>query len=92
MSRAGDGPNFNPRGANGHKRRINLWSLGEPPSLPKIRRKTDDPTRQPIKTIPKDGRKVWVIDKRGEKYTLHAHPELDCSPYLGWWPDAMTTE
>ncbi len=88
MSRAGDGPNFNPSGANGHKRRINLWSLGAPPSLPKIRT-TDDPTRQPMKTISKDGRKIWVITKRGEKFKLNALPELDCSPYLGWWPDSM---
>ena len=86
MSRAGDGPNFNPIGANGHKGRINLWSLGEPPPLPRIRRNTDDPTKRPMNTIPRDGRKVLVITKRGDKFSLYANPELDRSPYSGWWP------
>lgn len=87
MSRAGEGPNFNPRGANGHPRRINLWSQGEPRSLPRIRRNAADPTMQPMATIPTDGRKVWVKPKQGDKHTLFALPELDRSPYLGWWPD-----
>jgi hypothetical protein len=87
MSKVGDGPNFNPKGANGHKRRINLWSLGEPPPLRKITKNTDDPTMQPIKTIPKDGRKVWVLTKQGDKHSLYANAELDGSPYLGWRAD-----